>query len=452
MMRAALLAGILMMALANGRAAMPQVSSATPAPTKATRSQSKGDINLPPLCYVCPMAGDEEVIEDKPGVCRKCGMQLQPIRLETVWTCLTNTAFTSDRPGKCPTDGRPLVQMTMSVSWGCPGNPDAKLAKPSLTPGTCPDGTPMQRQYAPRPHGNHNPQHGGGFFMAPDNWHHLEGGYYAPGVFHLYLYDDFTRPLPRAQAREATARLIVSPDSSRQEFPLVLNRRGGSNDTYLEARIGKLPFPATMQARVTFQPATPERLFDFTFEKYSKDLPPAPVTTRNAAPPASPAAAPSVPGALAAAPTAAPLPADAPNPAAAPTGPDVAAASGGSTGASGIDAALVPVPIPDTVPEMLAQLQTRNTQIKMFIDRGAFASVYVPAFQAKDVALALDGKKGDLPPDRQRIVGPAVNRLVRTAYLLDAFGDLGNKQQISDAYAEFAGAVRDIESAFPKQP
>jgi hypothetical protein len=419
----AFLAGILMMALANSRPATPQVSSATQAASKAAPPQSKGDIALAPLSYVCPMAGDEEVIEDQPGVCRKCGMQLQPIRLDTVWTCLTNTAFTSDRPGKCPTDGRPLVQMTMSVSWGCPGIPDAKLAKPSLTPGTCPDGTPMQRQYAPRPHGNHNPQHGGGFFMAPDNWHHLEGGYYAPGVFRLYLYDDFTRPLPRAQAREATARVIVSPDSGGKEFPLVLNRRAGTNDTYLEARIGKLPFPATMQARVTFQPATPERLFDFTFEKYSKDLPPVPVTTRNAAPPA-----------------------------ATPTAPDTAAASGGATGASGIDAALVPMPIPDTVPEMLAQLQTRNTQIKMFIDRGAFASVYVPAFQAKDVALALDGKKGDLPPDRQRMVGPAVNRLVRTAYLLDAFGDLGNRQQISDAYTEFAGAVRDIESAFPRQP
>jgi hypothetical protein len=444
MKRAAFLAGILM-ALAHGQAATPQVPSAAPAQSKPAPARLKGDINLPPLSYVCPMAGDEDVIEDKPGVCRKCGMQLQPVRLDTVWTCLTNTSYTSDRPGECPTDGRPLVPMTMSVSWGCPGLPDAKLAKPSLTPGTCPDGTPMQRQYAPRPHGNHNPQHGGGFFMAPDNWHHLEGGYYAPGVFRLYLYDDFTRPLPRAQAREATARVIVSPDSGSKEFPLVLSRRAGSNDTYFEARIGKLPFPATMQAKVTFQPATPERLFDFTFEKYSKDLPPVPVTTRNAAPPASPVAAPSVPGAPAATPAAA-------TPAATPATGDALSLTGASPGASGIDAALVPVPIPDTVPEMLAQLQTRNTQIKMLIDRGAFASVYVPAFQAKDVALALDGKKGDLSPDRQRMVGPAVNRLVRTAYLLDAFGDLGNKQQISDAYAEFAGAVRDIETAFPQQP
>jgi hypothetical protein len=116
------------------------------------------------------------------------------------------------------------------------------------------------------------------------------------------------------------------------------------------------------------------------------------------------------------------------------------------------DPALIAAPIPETVPEMLVQLRARDQQIKAFIDRGNFGSVYVPAFQAKDLALALDARKSDLAVDRQRIVGPAVSRLVRTAYLLDAFGDLGNKQQIVDAYTRFAAAVRDIESAFPQKP
>ena len=85
-----------------------------------------------------------------------------------------------------------------------------------------------------------------------------------------------------------------------------------------------------------------------------------------------------------------------------------------------------------------------------FIDRGAFAAVYVPAFQAKDVALALDAKKGELPAEKQRALSPAVNRLVRTSYLLDAFGDLGNKQQIVEAYSRFASAVQEINGAFAK--
>ena len=99
---------------------------------------------------------------------------------------------------------------------------------------------------------------------------------------------------------------------------------------------------------------------------------------------------------------------------------------------------------------MLEQLHTRNIQIRAIIDRGAFASVYVPAFQAKDLALALDAHKDDLPADRRKVAEPAILRLVRAAYLLDAFGDIGNKQQILEAYTVFAGAVKDIESAFPE--
>ena len=64
------------------------------------------------------------------------------------------------------------------------------------------------------------------------------------------------------------------------------------------------------------------------------------------------------------------------------------------------------------------------------IDRGSFASIYVPAFQAKDLALALDAHKDELPADRRKVAEPAIAKLVRSAYLLDAFGDIGNKQQI----------------------
>jgi hypothetical protein len=117
--------------------------------------------------------------------------------------------------------------------------------------------------------------------------------------------------------------------------------------------------------------------------------------------------------------------------------------------AAGIDPALVPLPIPDTVPEMLSQLKTRTDQVGALIDRGTFAAIYVPAFQAKDLALALDEHKNELTPERRKVAEPAIGKLVRVAYLLDAFGDIGNKQQIAEAYAKFVEAAKDIHSAFP---
>ena len=58
--------------------------------------------------------------------------------------------------------------------------------------------------------------------------------------------------------------------------------------------------------------------------------------------------------------------------------------------------------------------------------------------------------KNELTPERRKAAEPAIAKLVRTAYLLDAFGDIGNKQQISEAYAKFLEATKDIHSSFPQ--
>ena len=110
----------------------------------------------------------------------------------------------------------------------------------------------------------------------------------------------------------------------------------------------------------------------------------------------------------------------------------------------------MPLPIPDTVPEMLTQLRTRaRIRSAHSSTRGLFAAIYVPAFQAKDLALALDEHKNELAADRRKIAEPAIAKLVRAAYLLDAFGDIGNKQQIAEAYARFVEAATEIHAAFP---
>jgi heavy metal-binding protein len=390
---------------------------------------------LPPLSYVCPMAGDEDVIEDAPGRCRKCGMQLQPIRLETAWTCPVHAAVMKDQPGKCPIDGRELVQVTAAVSWTCRGT-----TVDALTPGPCADGSPRVKKFTPRPHGNHNPQHGGVFFMAPDNWHHLEGTYPRAGVFRLYLYDDYTKPLPRDQVRKTTARLVVreSFDTATRTTkelvtaPLVL----APNGRYLEAKIGDVPLPAQLTAKIKFQPAAAEHRFDFAFAEYSKE-PASPRITENGASPAVSRPATPVP------------PPASTGTAASAASPATSSLSGApSSVTSSVDPGLIPLPIPDTVPEIIAQLQQRTEQVRRFIDQGAFASVYVPAFQAKDLALALDERKNDLNEDTRTRVEPAIKRLVRSAWLLDAFGDLGNREHIAEAFEQFATAAKDVETAF----
>jgi len=377
------------------------------------------DQSVPPLSYTCPM--HPEIVEDKTGTCPICRMDLVGIRLDSVWTCATRPlAVIEAKAGRCPIDGTPLVQVTAAVSWTCPGSDQE-----SLTPGTCPDGSRMQKKYAPRAHGNHNPQHGGQFFMAADNWHHLEGTYLPSGVFRLHLYDDFTKPLPSADVHATKAEVIVKDPRTAAEKTFPLTRTG----RYMQATIGKLPLPVSMYAHVQFKPDGPHNRFDFTFDSYSKEPAAAPRTTMATPAPSAPAST-------------------------APAAPPPAAGMPASTAelSSGVDPALVPLPIPETVPEMVAQLRTRTDQIRSFIDKGSFASIYVPAFQAKDLALALDAHKTELPAEKRKVAEPAIAKLVRSAYMLDAFGDLGNKQQITEAYAIFLAASKDIQAAFPAQP
>ncbi len=68
--------------------------------------------------YTCPM--HPEIREDKPGVCPKCGMALEPTGIpeaatKTEYTCPMHPEIRQDHPGSCPKCGMALEAVMVSV-------------------------------------------------------------------------------------------------------------------------------------------------------------------------------------------------------------------------------------------------------------------------------------------------------------------------------------------------
>jgi hypothetical protein len=120
-------------------------------------------------------------------------------------------------------------------------------------------------------HTDHKPKHGGTFFMALDNKHHLEGVLLPPGTFRVYLYDDHTKPLKAEQTREATASVQIgeADDAPR------INLGPGKKKEALEAGLGDaVKFPVALTLTIHFPGMAPDErpeVFNFTFSKFTDE-------------------------------------------------------------------------------------------------------------------------------------------------------------------------------------
>lgn len=253
-------------------------------------------------------------------------------------------------------------------------------------------------------HMDHSAQHGGTVFMAPDGFHHIEGIYPEPGVFRLYATDNYRAPV---DVSSWSGRAVTEEeyDEDTDEFVEVaaVAFQPGPDAAYLEAAVPDYGGSTEVIAKIVFQEGFPAERFDFIFAELS--------ATDAGRTPAN-------------------LAADLDAPAAIP-----------------LSQRILP-DIPDEASAVAAAIVTRDQQIQEMIGRGAFTEIFIPALQAKELALALQQRGSDLSSAQNNRIRIAVRHLVRAAYLLDWYGDLGNKNDVDDAYGVFGASVNEIKAVY----
>ena len=255
---------------------------------------------------------------------------------------------------------------------------------------------------APGAHMDHSPRHGGRVFMAPDSFHHIEGAYPEVGVFRLYATDNYRNPV---DVTMWMGRVVLEEeyDSTTDEFievtafPLLPSPDG----SYLEAEVGDLPVPAEVITKLQVLEDFPEDRFDFIFTDFSTES----------------------------------------------SASDVASTPAGATETLPLAERIRPR-IPEQTSDIIAGISTRNDNIGTLVAEGGFTEIFIPALQSKELALALNERAETLPIRGRNDVRIAVRSLVRAAWLLDWYGDLGNKQQVSEAYDIFSEAVAEINRVY----
>lgn len=333
--------------------------------------------------FLCPMHRDYQSSE--PARCALCGMPLVRRTLVTRYVCLADEtdSVVSETPGICPATGEPLAPTTREVAWYCPGEP----TRLSVEPRPCADGAASVRTTRRAEHGDHNPRHGGVLFMAADGVHHLEG-VFAEGAFRLWFYDSFTRPIsPEGFA----ARVVAADDRGAPTADPVALAVGAGGA--LEAAVASAPEErASFTAFVRFPDREEEDRFDFVF------LPEA-ERARLAA--------------------------------------EFGSGSGGEAGSGG---GLPELRVPDSREAILAEIRARDLRVQNLIAAGRWADLFIPALEAKTLALAYGDRFGAEEP-RPWV---AIKRIVRGAWLLDLHGDAGDRTRVEEAYRIFAEGMSGL--------
>jgi hypothetical protein len=176
----------------------------------------------------------------------------------------------------------PPAQATEQTAQAQPATPPASDAAPAAEAAPAPahQHTPGMQMTASEPHvhaagqashQDHESKHGGDFFMALDEKHHLEGVLAEPGTFRVYLFDEYTKPLSKQSVAKADAKVTWGKAANAPEIAL----KPSADGLTLEAQApAKVTFPTELTLRIRFPGAAagsrPE-LFTFPFKAYTHD-------------------------------------------------------------------------------------------------------------------------------------------------------------------------------------
>jgi hypothetical protein len=236
----------------------------------------------------------------------------------------------------------------------------------------------------------------------PFSFLHVEGTYPEPGLFRLYGTNGDREPVDVSGwgGRVVTEEVY---DEQTDEFleVTVFDLVPSPDGAYLEALLPNGSVSQDVIAKVLFQEGLPNQRFDFIFDLSAENALSASAVTFDAD-----------------APAAAPL------------------------------AERIQPDIPTKPEQIVAELALRDEQIVEMIERGAFTEIFIPALQSKELALALQAHGAALPERARNQVRIAVRHLVRAAYLLDWYGDLGNKLDVDSAYDVFGSMVAEIVGVY----
>jgi hypothetical protein len=164
-----------------------------------------------------------------------------------------------------------LAKRTTAIQSELVSNRPFSLMTQGQTDGQAPAAVPTPTVPRQGAHMDHKPKHGGTFFMALDNKHHLEGILVPPGTFRVYLYDDHTKPLKAEETRQASGTVQVGESDEAPKIPLAPGKKKETMDANLGSGV-KFPLILTMLLHLPgMEPDAKPELFNFKFTQFTDE-------------------------------------------------------------------------------------------------------------------------------------------------------------------------------------